>query len=241
MIREPPSWSAEAPLQLREAAGKLRQRGAWRNAPLSLQERKTEVRTTGLRKCGSRSSYRRRYRKTAAKRPWWGPRQTMPADPGEGEMVARVTFTLGLGHHSPASAKRDTSEREAGVVHWLQARATRRPAARSLWRRSREDTGALFLDAREQVAAHVANTGTGGRGGCDSAYRWAQGPSAPAGTQVEPRARPGRCGRGGSRGRGLCGGPLPSERGTGSGLQGLPQDQWVCFTTALDLGPRLSS
>ena len=96
----------------------------------------------------------------------------MPADPGEGEMVARVTFTLGLGHHSPASAKRDTSEREAGVVHWLQARATRRPAARGLWRGSREDTGALFLDAREQVAAHVANTGTGGRGGCDSAYRW---------------------------------------------------------------------
>ena len=114
MIREPPSWSAEAPLQLREAAGKLRQRGAWRNAPLSLQEKKMDVRTRGLRKCGSRGCYRRLYRNTAAKRPWWGPRQTMPGDLAEGEMVARVTFTLGLGHHSPASAKRDTSEQEAG-------------------------------------------------------------------------------------------------------------------------------
>ena len=113
MIREPPSWSAEAPLQLREAAGKLRQRGAWRNAPLSLQERKTEVRTRGLRNCGSRGCYRRRYRETAAKRPWWGPRQARPGDPGDGEMVARVTSTLGLGttprplpSGTPASGRR---------------------------------------------------------------------------------------------------------------------------------------
>lgn len=47
----------------------------------------------------------------------WGPRGT--------GAVARVTSTLGLGHHSPASARWDTSEREAGVVRWLQARATR--------------------------------------------------------------------------------------------------------------------
>ena len=108
----------------------------------------------------------------------WGPR-------GRGT-VARVTSTLGLGHHSPASARWDTSEREAGVVRWLQARPTQRPAARGLWPGSGEDSGALFPDAREQVAAHVANMGTGGRGGWDTAYRRAPcpsapGPSAPAG------------------------------------------------------------
>lgn len=164
----------------------------------------------------------------------------MPGDLAEGEMVARVTFTLGLGHHSPASAERDTSELEAGVVHWLQARATRRPAARGLWLGSREDTGALFLDAREQVAAHVANTGTGGRGGWDSVYRWAQGPWAQPAPKWSRALGPGAA-AGRAQGAGPLRRPLPSERGTGSGLQGLPQDQWVCFTTALDLGPRLSS
>ena len=124
----------------------------------------------------------------------------MPGDLAEGEMVARVTFTLGLGHHSPASAERDTSELEAGVVHWLQARATRRPAARGLWWGSREDTVALFLDAREQVAAHVANTGTGGRGGWDSAYRWAQGPWAQPAPKWSLALGPGAAGGAGAGG-----------------------------------------
>ena len=141
----------------------------------------------------------------------------MPGDPGEGEMVARVTFTLGLGHHSPASAERDTSELEAGVVHWLQARATRRPAARGLWWGSREDTVALFLDAREQVAAHVANTGTGGRGGWDSVYRWAQGPWAQPAPKWSLALGPGAAGGAGAGGGASAAAP-PHRRASPAGL-----------------------
>lgn len=59
-------------------------------------------------------------------------------------------------------------------------------------------------------------------------------------TQVQRRSAR-RCGRGGRRGRGLCARATPLGVELGSGLQGLAPDQWVCFTTALDLGPRLSS
>lgn len=142
----------------------------------------------------------------------------MPGDPGEGEMVARVTSTLGLGHHSPASAKRDTSQREAGVAHWLQARATRGRRRGDLWRGSREDTGALFLEAPKQVAAPVANTGTGGRGEWDPAYRWAPGPGlqpAPKGSRALCPGAAGGAGAGG--GASARGGSPPPEGGSGLG------------------------
>lgn len=141
----------------------------------------------------------------------------MPRDPGEAEMVARVTSTLGLGHHSPASAKRDTSQREAGVAHWLQARATRGRRRGDLWRGSREDTGALFLEARKHVAAYVANTGTGGRGEWDPAYRWAQGPGLQPAPKASRALGPGAAGGAGAGGGASARGPLPSEGGTGLG------------------------
>ena len=197
------------------------------------------MRTRGLRKWGSRGCYRRRYRKTAAKGPWRGPRQAMPGDPGEGERW-RGSPPPWVWGTTPRPQPGGT--RASGRRAWFAGSRQGRPRGRRRGVCGREAARTQEPCSQTPGNRWLLTWRTWGRAAGEAGTPLTAGRRAPRlqapRLQLDPSVA--ALGLGAAGGAGAGGGasarwPLPSERGPSSGFQALALDRWVCFTTALDL------